>query len=100
MFKSKDVYATVKGIAEIAVRRGLANNPKYAMPLKLICQLVSAGEVDDLVDMVAKNNPKLFSKDPLLAADIKTIVGILGLADVKVDNAKLNAVTAHICGMI
>ena len=98
--KKEDIYAVAKAAAEIAVRRVIANNPKVAVPMKLICALVVAGEMDDLLKMIADNNPKLFSKDPLLMADIKTILALIGFMDVTIDRPKLEAITGHVCKMI
>ena len=95
----KDKYAVVKAALEIAARRILANNPEVAVVIEAICSLSKSGSLEDIAtDLLA--DQELFQKDPLLMADAKTILTLLGLDVDSIDAPKTKALLGKLCSMV
>ena len=95
----KDKYAVVKAALEIAARRILANNPEVAVVIEAICSLSQSGGLEDIATELLADQ-ELFQKDPLLLADAKTIITLLGLDMAVIDAPKTKALLGKLCSMV
>ena len=95
----KDKYAVVKAALEIAARRILANNPEVAVVIEAICSLSQSGGLEDIATELLADQ-ELFQKDPLLLADAKTILTLLGLDVNTIDAPKTKALLGKLCSMV
>ena len=104
--ENPDQYAAIKVALEIAVRRMVGvsiQNSKEGQILALICAGVRAAEgdqYDDVVVEVMDEYTDWFEEDPLLKADIKSILQLMGLGDVPVDIPKVDAVLDTVCALV
>ena len=95
----KDKYAVVKAALEIAARRILANNPEVAVVIEAICALSTSGNLEDIATELLADQ-ELFQKDPLLMADAKTILTLLGLDVDAIDAPRTKALLGKLCSMV
>lgn len=101
-----DEYAAVKIALKIAVRRLVGvgvQNSKAGQILALICagvRAVDGEQYDDVVVDVLDQYVTDFDDDPMLKADIKDILLLMGLGEVNVDIPKVDAVLDTVCSLV
>ena len=101
-----DQYAAIKIALKLAIRRIVGEsiqNSKEGQILALVCagiRAAKADQYDDVVIEVMDQYTDEFEKDPMLKQDIKDILQLMGLGELKVDVPKVDAVLDTVCSLV
>ena len=101
MFKKKeDAYAVAKVALKIAVRHALAAKPEIVGAFHVICSFAEEPDLTNAAVEIIDKNQDIFSKDPLLKADVLDIIDLMGLNAPTIDMPKVKALMSTLCGMV
>ena len=98
--KKEDAYAAAKVALKIAVRHLLAAKPEVIAAIHVICSFAEEPDLSGVAVEVLAKNSDLFTKDPLLKADVLDIIDLMGLNATTIEVPKVKALMGVLCGMV
>lgn len=104
-FKSKDPkdLQRTKAMIRIVARRILAAYPEAALAIGVVCDAVHEADGANLLELANQavaDHTDLYDKDPMLAADVKDLMALIGIEAPRVNLGEVKELMKEVCSLV